>query len=232
MRRFCLATSTLDFTLVRAERGHTISRAALAVYLFSICMILGGIVLAPADHPTRWFEEKQTLTSYSAALLYTGSIVCFFNCLATRQLRYLGMSSVRENKFWALGSIGFFVLMADEYFVMHEGIGRFFTYRVLNLPHSGVIDRLDAFVIGAYGAVGLILLVRPWRDLANIPGFIGFLTMGAAMATVSLVFDLGEDGVSRLYIEDGAKIMANASFLLACTTGANSYYRQLAARLR
>jgi hypothetical protein len=229
-----METSTLNFIPVSAVRSHsnTIPGVALAVYLFSIGMILGGILLAPRDHPTFWFEEHQTLTSYSAALLYTTSLVCFLNCLAIRKMRSLGMSSRREYKFWALGSFGFFYLMADEYFVMHEGIGRFFTYRLLNLHHSGQIDRLDAFVVGAYGVIGLTFLVRHWRDLANIRGFFGFLTMGALMAIVSLVFDLGEDGVANLYIEDGSKILANASFLLACTAAAHRNYQQLVARLR
>ena len=142
------------------------------------------------------------------------------------------MSSVREYKFWALGSFGFFYLMADEYFVMHEGIGRFFSYRLLHLHHSGQVDRLDAFVVGTYGAIGLTLLVLHWRLLADIRWFFGFLTMGAIMAIVSLIFDLGEDGVANLYIEDGAKIMANASFLLACVAATHRYFRQLVFRLR
>jgi len=228
-----MKASTLEFipiNVVRSRR-NTISWVAIAVYLFSIGMILGGILMAPRDHPTFWFEEHQTLTSYSAALLYTASLVCFLNCLAIRHLRFLGMSSVREFKFWALGSFGFFYLMADEYFVMHEGIGRFFTYRLLHLHHSGPIDRLDALVIGTYGAIGLTLLVRHWRELAKIQWFFGFLTVGAVMSVISLVFDLGEDGVANLYIEDGAKILANASFLLACTAAAYRSYRQLAPRL-
>jgi len=228
-----MKTSILEFIPVTVVRGrsHTISWVAIGVYLFSIGMILGGILMAPRDHPTFWFGEHQTLTSYSAALLYTGSLVCLLNCLAIRHLRFLGMGSVREYRFWALGSFGFFYLMADEYFVMHEGIGRFLTYRVLNLHHSGSIDRLDALVIGTYGAIALILLVRHWKDLANIPGFFGYLTVGAVMSIVSLVFDMGEDGIANLYIEDGAKILANASFLLACTAAAYHSYRQLVGRL-
>ena len=229
-----METSTLEFLPVTAERcrSHIVSWAALAVYVFSIGMILGGVLMAPRDHPTFWFQEHQTLTSYSAALLYTSSVLCLLNCLAIRRLRSLGMSSIREYKFWAMGSFGFFYLMADEYFVMHEGIGRFFSYRLLHLQHSGLVDRLDAFVVGTYGAVGLTLLVLHWRHLADIRWFFGFLTMGAMMAVVSLVFDLGEDGVANVYIEDGAKILANASFLLACLSAAHRYYRQLVVRLR
>ena len=141
------------------------------------------------------------------------------------------MSSLRETRFWSMGTFGFFFLMADEFFVMHEGIGRFLTYRLLNLPPSGSVDRLDAFVIGAYGAVGLALLFWHWRDLANIRGFFVYLAIGAMMALVSLAFDLGEDGVVRLYIEDGTKILANASLLLACAAASQHYYRRLVARL-
>jgi len=137
------------------------------------------------------------------------------------------MSSLRETRFWAMGKFGFFFLMADEFFVMHEGIGRFLTHRLLNLPHSGSIDRLDAFVIGAYGAVGLVLLFWHWRDLANIRGFFAYLTIGAIMALVSLGLDLGV----RLYIEDGTKILANASLLLACAAASQHYYGLLVARL-
>jgi hypothetical protein len=228
-----MATSTtLALPTVRAERDLTVSWAAIAVYLFSAGMILGGILLAPRDHPTRWFEEKQTLTSYSAALLYSASLTCFLNYLATRQMRYLGLGSARESTFWAMGSFGFFFLMTDEYFVMHEGIGRFITHRLLNLPRSGPIDRLDAFVVGSYGVVGLYLLFHHRKYLASIRWFFGFLAVGAIMATVSLLFDLGEDGIANVYIEDGAKILANASFLLACIAAAYGYYRQLVARLR
>jgi len=229
-----METSTLEFLPVSAVRNgsYVVSWVALAVYVFSIGMILGGILMAPRDHPTLWFQEHQTLTSYSAALLYTSSVLCFLNCMAIRQLRSVGMSSVREFKFWAMGSFGFFYLMADEYFVMHEGIGRFFSYRLLHLHHSGQVDRLDAFVVGTYGAIGLTLLVLHWRLLADIRWFFGFLTMGAIMAIVSLIFDLGEDGVANLYIEDGAKIMANASFLLACVAATHRYFRQLVVRLR
>ena len=226
-----IKVSTLRFTQLGTERHPALTWSAIAVYLFSIGMILGGIVLAPPNQPTRWFDEKQTLTSYSAALLYTASLVCFFNWLATRHLKSIGLSSVRENRFWAWGAGGFFVLMADEYFVMHEGIGRFITYRLLNLSHTDAVSKFDALVVGAYGVAGLILIVRERSDLRTIRWFFSFLTVGAVMATVSLFFDLGEDGVANLYIEDGTKILANASFLLACGAAAHSYYRKLVARL-
>jgi len=45
------------------------------------------------------------------------------------------------------------------------------------------------------------------------------------------MFDLTDGTAGHVYIEEGTKILANASFLLACFAAVLDYYRQLEIRL-
>jgi hypothetical protein len=204
---------------------------AALLYLFSLLMIAGGIVFAPPGQPTRWFDEKQTMTSYSATLLYTCLLVSVLNFLAARDFAS-PQANRRLKGFWALGAAGFFVLMLDEFFVMHEGLGGLITYRILGLVHSPMHDRFDGFIVASYGVCALAILAFYRREWRRIEGFTVFLAAGAAFGIVSIFMDLSDAGVWGIYLEEGTKILANTSFLLACMTAALANYRHLRFALR
>jgi hypothetical protein len=132
---------------------------------------------------------------------------------------------------WALAIPGFAFLMADEFFVMHEGIGRFLAYRVLRLTASSFADHLDGFVVLAYGLLGLAVLFYYFQELKRIPYFFSYLAVGAIFAVTSVALDLGIDSAWSTYVEDGAKVLANASFLSACISSTTRDYQALRLRL-
>jgi hypothetical protein len=151
---------------------------AAIIYLLSILVILCGIALAPDAHPTKWFDEKQTVTAYSALLLYTCAFVSGLNYLTCRTLSHVDPIRRSLKSLWALAIPGFGFLMADEFFVMHEGIGRFLAYRVLRLTVSSFADHFDGFVILAYGLVGLAALLYYFRELKQVPCFFNLPSSG------------------------------------------------------
>ncbi|HEX4998222.1 MAG TPA: hypothetical protein VFY29_08355 [Terriglobia bacterium] len=232
-RKLELVTAALPVTRP-AETGSPrgLFWLGAGVYVFSLLMIGGGILFAPPGQPTRWFDEKQTETSYSAALLYTCVLVSALNFLAARNFFYPRLTFRPLKTFWALGAVGFFVLMADEFFAMHEGIGGRIAYRILNLAHTSFHDRFDGFIILFYGVCGLVILATYWRWLKLIPGFRPFLIAGGVFGALSVFMDLQPETIWGIYMEEGAKIMANASFLLACSAAALKNYQELLADMR
>jgi hypothetical protein len=200
---------------------------ATGVYVFSLLMIAGGILMAPEDQPTRWFDEKQTMTSYSATLLYTCLLLSFVNFLAARSFSYPRSSARPLKRFWALGMAGFFVLMIDEFFVMHEGVGGAIAYRLLGLAKSPLADRFDGFIVAFYGLAAIVILAIYRHDLKKIPGFIAFLLVGAVFGATSVIMDLGGGSLWGVYLEEGTKILANASFVLACLAATLKNYAEL-----
>jgi hypothetical protein len=197
------------------------------IYLISVFVIVCGIVLAPTEHPTRWFDEKQTVTAYSALLLYTCALVSAFNFLVCRNLSHLDRDRRSLQSLWALAIPGFAFLMADEFFVMHEGIGRFFAYRVLHLTVSSFADHLDGLVIVGYGVGGLATLLYYSQELKQIRRFFSFMTIGAIFAGLSVALDLRAESLWSTYVEDGAKVLANASFLLACLSSLTRDFQEI-----
>jgi hypothetical protein len=217
---FCYAGKrSLNISLMKVH--------AAIIYLLSILVILCGIALAPDAHPTKWFDEKQTVTAYSGLLLYTCAFVSGLNYLTCRTLSHVDPIRRSLKSLWALAIPGFGFLMADEFFVMHEGIGRFLAYRVLRLTASSFADHFDGFVILAYGLVGLAALLYYFRELKQVPCFFTYLAVGAIFAVTSVALDLRIDSAWSIYVEDGAKVLANASFLLACISSTTRDYQEL-----
>ena len=205
-------------------------RAAVALYAFTAGVLAAGILGSPRHQPTRWFSEKQTISSYSAALLYTCCLLSAFNYLTTKDCRPRSGLPCRIKRFWALAVAGFFLLMLDEYFVLHEGLDNLFTYRLLGLTPSPFLDKLDVLVLVAYGVVALGFLTYYRQELRAVRGFFGFIAAGGIFAAVSLGLDLLDDTVAKVYVEEGTKIFANASFVLACLTAAAKNYVSIQAR--
>jgi hypothetical protein len=203
------------------------------VYLVSLLVIVCGIVLAPEGHPTRWFDEKQTVTAYSALLLYTCAFVSGLNFLVCRSLSPLDPGRRSLQLLWAFAIPGFVLLMADEFFVMHEGMGRFLVYRVLRLTRSSFADHLDGFVIVSYGIGGLAAVLYYFQQLKHVPRFLSFLTVGAIFAVASVALDVRtEQSPWSIYVEEGTKVLANASFLLACLACTTRDFQELRLHIR
>ena len=173
-------------------------------------------------------HEKQTVTAYSALLLYTCAFVSGLNFLACRSLSRLDPGRPSLKSLWAFAIPGFVLLMADEFFVMHEGMGRFLSYRVLRLTPSSFADHLDGFVIVAYGLGGLAAVLYYFRQLRPVPHFFSFLAVGTSFAVTSVALDLRtESSAWSVYMEEGAKVLANASFLLACLAYTTRDFQEL-----
>jgi hypothetical protein len=195
------------------------ARAAAVLYTVTAAVLTGCIGFAPAAQPDKFFTEKQTINTFSAALLFTCCLLSALNWLVGRDLVKLDGVVGRLGPFWRLAVAGFAFLTVDEYFAVHEGIDDGLL-RLAGLKAGNAPVQLDTVLLVGYGIVGLYLLGRYRADLRQISGFFSFLGVGAVFAVVSLYFDLGIEKVPEIYFEDGAKLFANTSFVLACLSAA------------
>jgi hypothetical protein len=138
----------------------------LFVVLFNLLLLSNSIYsgLQKADIGY-YFKEAKCVTFFSALFLGLTSFV-------SGLLAYLHCRRERLNpvlNFWSLSSIGFFYLMLDEYFMIHEGMDRAIL-TALGLPER--IYNFDGIILGLFGMAGLIILWKCWEQLCTYKTFI------------------------------------------------------------
>jgi hypothetical protein len=88
-------------------------------------------------------------------------------------------------------------------------------------------------VLGGYGLTALAFLYRFHHQLKRIPAFHLFLIIGVVWGALSLTMDAQKESLAILYVEEGAKVLANASFLMSClSAGVHNYKSVMAAMER
>ncbi|MFT4551117.1 MAG: hypothetical protein ACI8XO_003572 [Verrucomicrobiales bacterium] len=179
--------------------------------------------------------ESSFLTHLSGAQLLGVAIISFL-IFRVRNLHVEKVYSLKNPRIiWALIAAGFFFLMADELFKIHESIDEMI-HSIFNLEENGFTDRIDDLLILLYALIGIAVIAAYRREflLMNnarvlfICGFgLLFLMVGLDVLTNRddiLRSFLGGDRVESVgtwlsFAEEGAKILSGGFFIMAFQIG-------------
>nr|NQU92996.1 hypothetical protein [Bacteroidota bacterium] len=131
---------------------------------------------------------------------------------------------------WAILSLGFLFLAADEYFEIHESID-LWIHDIFNIKETGVTDRLDDILVALYGLVGMSFLYVYREELRKCRQVLPFLKCGFVLLFIMVALDIftnrkdilqilvHHDLVDTLHVwfsvaEDSFKIFAESCFLV------------------
>ena len=116
----------------------------------------------------------------SAGLLYAG----YQSYRAWQLLRGSGRSGAN---YWRLAALGLLFLAADEFFGLHEGMGRALTWA--GVPTPGHTDHLDDVILVAYVVVAGVISLWYVRELLRVPIVLALLLLGFGMAGFAILLD-------------------------------------------
>src|SRR5262245_15324298 len=134
------------------------SNSILFVLIFNALLLTGSICLGlHKGDMDRYFQEGETVTFFSALFLAMTSLTAFF-CSSL----HMRLDKASWFNFWSISCAGFFYLMLDENFMIHEGMDRAIL-RSLGRPENAY--NFDGWILGGMGCVGLILIWRNRKEL-------------------------------------------------------------------
>ncbi len=116
----------------------------------------------------------------SAVLLYAG----YQSYRAWQLLRGSGRSGAN---YWRLAALGLLFLAADEFFALHEGMGRALTWA--GVPTPGHTDHLDDVILVAYVVVAGVISLWYMRELLRVPIVLALLLLGFGVAGFAVLLD-------------------------------------------
>ncbi|WBU55481.1 hypothetical protein [Paracoccus sediminicola] len=99
----------------------------------------------------------------------------------------------RPETLWLLLALAFAFLCLDESFQIHEGIDQAL-HSITGLTETALTDRIDDFIILAYGLIGVAILFFHRREVTRIPGLSRFLIAGFALTVLQTGFDALSNG--------------------------------------
>lgn len=184
---------------------------ALACFLVNLTAIIFGV--ASGYHRGRLayrFEEKQAITYFSSNQLAVTAFVGWMTYLVRRKLLRNGPAQRRSNLFWAISALGFFYLMLDESFQIHEGMDKSFA----GFMGARGDPMLDGVVTGAYGLVAAAICYYFRAEILRYRGAVKFFCLGGVFLFITSVLDLGEETALQIVFEESAKLLGVASFLV------------------
>jgi len=203
-------------------------KLAPVFWLLVTAIVLGfGLELAFGIYKRTPFDENGVITLLSVCQL----LVCAFISLAVWKQRK-GPGPIRwkaKTLIWLIMGVGFVFLALDDKILIHEGLGRTF-HKIMHMHQTGWSTRIDDFLIGVYGVIGLVTLWFYSKEMLRFrrclqifgPGFVALLIsvfgdasahrpdffiwlVGTKYAPVFL--DIGE------VFDEGGKVLAEALFL-------------------
>lgn len=135
---------------------------------------------------------------------------------------------------WLIMGVGFLFLALDEKVLIHEGLDRSF-HKIFEIQATGWTSRIDDFLIGVYGLIGLAVLWFYSAEIRRFKLYIRFLAAGFAGLFLCVVADaatsrpdffnwlLGpESSATALAVvgslEEIGKVTSEALFLTGFTT--------------
>ena len=205
----------------------------LLVLVLDLVAILAAVLIY-AFTGKEELGEGGFLTKLSGAQLLAISVICFL----VFRIRNVGV----EKKFslknpaivWGLMAAGFFFLMADEMFKIHESIDEMI-HSAFSLKETGVTDRIDDVLILLYALIGIGVIWAYRREFLIMKAGLPFLFTGFVFLFLTIGFDLltNRDDVLRAllgdadagvletwlvigeFAEEGTKILSEGFFVVA-----------------
>lgn len=191
-------------------------RLILTVLVLNVFLLALGF--AEGDI-SEYFGEDRLGTNLSGILLILLGITNF------RIYRFR-----RAHLIWLLMGLGFLFLAYDDLYKFHEGLDKDI-HRTLDMTETSLTDRLDDFIIGIYGLIGIGALFIFRAEIARYRILLPYLFAGFAVFGLSVVLDIATNDSAILRwagipadilptlknglatFEEVCKLMAEAIFL-------------------
>ena len=179
--------------------------------------------------------ESGFLTHLSGAQLLAISVISFLIFRVRNRDVQKVFTLKNPGILWALIAAGFFFLMADELFKIHESMDEAI-HSIFGLKETGVTDRIDDLLILLYALIGIgviaayrkefVIMKKAWPFFLCGFGLL-FLTVGLDVLTnrddiLRSFFkpDLAESLQTWLsFAEEGSKVLSEGFFVVAFFTG-------------
>jgi len=185
------------------------------VMAFNLPLVFGSYFAGLDKHPpTIFFEERRTVTFFSALFMACTSLTSFL--IAWVHFRVDHAHPVAN--FWWLSGCGFLYLSLDDYFQAHEGIDSA-VLRLLGINPAQY--KFDGLVIGAFGLIALAVCLRFRAEILKRPTFVFLLMLGGVGLFGTVLFDQLESPIGHdlsVPIEESFKVIGTAMFFAGYQT--------------
>jgi len=185
---------------------------AIAFFVVNLIAIAGSTVSGYKRGNLAYrFEEKQAITYFSSNQLGATSLLAWIIYLVRKKLIANDRAGHRNAQFWLICALGFFYLMLDESFQIHEGMDdtvfRFFGHH----ENPG----LDGVSTALYGLAALAVCYYFRAEILRYRISLAYFCLGGVFLAATSALNIGEEGPLQIVIEESCKLLGVVSFLLA-----------------
>jgi uncharacterized membrane protein YsdA (DUF1294 family) len=195
-----------------------ISAAILLNIIICLVAALAGHKKHDAYH---YFQERMAMTFISALLLGLTSL-CAFTLSYVRKQAALAKSRL---DFWLISSVGFFYLMIDEYFMLHEGMD---TPLLKLFGENSQVVNLEGLIFAVMAIFGITIAVKCRREITERKDFVVFCVLATVCLAGMILFDLlNQDNPVIKVIEETFKLTGVTFFFTAYFSAMLSQIKQV-----
>ena len=200
--------------------------------LLAAILLSGVLELGFGIYKRDPFDENGVITLLSVCQLLT---IAFISCAVWKERN--GPGPIRwkaKTLIWLIMAVGFLFLALDEKVLIHEGLDRD-VHKILHMQETGWTSRIDDFLVGLYGIIGLVTLWFYSKEMPRFPPRLLFLAAGFTALFLCVAADasssrpdfftwlVGEQSAHLFQetaeiIEEGCKVLAEALFLTGFAT--------------
>jgi len=191
---------------------QALHRIALVFFLINLIAIGSSIVSGYQRGKLAYrFEEKQAMTYFSSNQLAGTALMAWATYLAHRKLLKRDPRKDRSVFFWALSALGFFFLMLDESFQIHEGLDNYISHSRTVHGDAG----FDGLATLGYGVVAAGVCYYFRAELLRYRRCLIYYAIGGVFLVLTSVLDIGNESQLQIVIEESCKILGVVAFLTA-----------------
>lgn len=184
----------------------TVQSLLWKVLLANVLVVAAGAVhYAVSD--VNWFKEGALLTFWSFVQL----IVVYRLCIKSFKIRRGTQKTQWKDpiRIWAIIAYGFLFLALDEVFQAHENLDTLI-HRIFSMQQTSISARIDDFIVGLWGLMGLGVLYYYRTELKQYNRCIPYLIIAFILLFVMVGLDIlthKADILMLIYDYDSAKLI-------------------------
>ncbi len=182
--------------------------------VFFACNLVAIVASAISGHArgalAHRFEEKEATTFLSAIQFGATAVLAWTTYLLRERLRI--DDRLRDHRFWAICALGFLYLTIDEAFQLHEGMDS----AVARFVGVSEDPMRDGAATALYGLAAAMLCFWYRAEILRRRDTLYFFLLGGFFLAVTSLLNVGHETQLQIVLEESAKLMGVASFLLGC----------------
>ena len=186
-------------------------RVAVIFYAVNLIAIVAAVMEGMSKgEPALRFQERQAITYLSSNQLAATALLGWIVFVLSDRLGRADAPRDRAHWFWAVSAVGFFYLMLDETFQIHEGmdsgVARLF----------GVIEdpKIDGASTLAYGVAAAALCYWFRSEIFRYRQSVRLFVAGGVFLVITSLLNAGEATQPKIVLEESAKLLGVVSFFL------------------